>query len=754
MEKLNLRLENCYGIKKLDCEFDFSNGRTFLIYAPNGVMKTSFAKTARDLHEGKEPCDQINKTLESKHDFVSDGEDFNPEQFCVIDPYNEKAFKSEDNILILLANQDQREKYSAIYKEIEAKKKNALSGLKKISGSSNFEKEIIETFAELEKKNIYEIFESTIEKIKGSENIFEFKYNDIFDSKGNVKKFLDKQSDLLDQYFELYQKLIQESGFFGSNSHATFGTAEAKNLYKSLEGGEYFSVGYELAISEGLSIVDQDQLSQTIESEIKDIVSDPDMKKIFDELDKALDGNAELKKLKKAINRDPTLLNHLRDYEGFRKIVWFSFLKEIVGGVEDLVDFYLSKKQVLEDLVRQANKNKSLWQDAVDEFENRFIDMPFRMQIKNKPDAVLRNETPTLEFLFKGSEIDRDEMVEDILSQGEKRAFYLLNIIFEIKVRRDSGQDTLFIIDDPADSFDYKNKYAIVQYLYDLSQEDQFYSIVLTHNFDLYRTLSSRLGINSENRLHAEKLEDSITLLPEKYGDTPFKKWKEELSDKHVIALIPFVRNLIEYGKNEMNHFNTLTHLLHVKSQIFYDKEGKVVRVVNGNIISGDPAVVVRAHDPSIGDFKCFRTQNITFREIQSIFEEYLGVSGFSEEILDVSILDRIFELADACDDSSLENKIVLAIAIRLKAEHFMIHKINNQNFVDNIKRSQTSALINKCNKSKQIVLSKEDREVLERVNIITPENIHLNSFMYEPLMDMGICELRGLYSSVLGLNV
>lgn len=36
----------------------------------------------------------------------------------------------------------------------------------------------------------------------------------------------------------------------------------------------------------------------------------------------------------------------------------------------------------------------------------------------------------------------------------------------------------------------------------------------------------------------------------------------------------------------------------------------------------------------------------------------------------------------------------------------------------------------------------------------MTPENIHLNSFMYEPLLDMDIQELLNLYSRVKALNV
>jgi hypothetical protein len=31
----------------------------------------------------------------------------------------------------------------------------------------------------------------------------------------------------------------------------------------------------------------------------------------------------------------------------------------------------------------------------------------------------------------------------------------------------------------------------------------------------------------------------------------------------------------------------------------------------------------------------------------------------------------------------------------------------------------------------------------------MTPENIHINSFMYEPILDMGIDDLKGIYERV-----
>ncbi|MGV8677806.1 hypothetical protein ACV356_32245, partial [Pseudomonas aeruginosa] len=78
------------------------------------------------------------------------------------------------------------------------------------------------------------------------------------------------------------------------------------------------------------------------------------------------------------------------------------------------------------------------------------------------------------------------------LSTGEKKAFYGLNILFEIEVRKKAKQETLIIVDDIADSFDYKNKYAIIKYLMDIADDPHLKQIIFTNNFDFYLTIRVR----------------------------------------------------------------------------------------------------------------------------------------------------------------------------------------------------------------------------------------------------------------------
>ena len=48
---------------------------------------------------------------------------------------------------------------------------------------------------------------------------------------------------------------------------------------------------------------------------------------------------------------------------------------------------------------------------------------------------------------------------------------------------------------------------------------------------------------------------------------------------------------------------------------------------------------------------------------------------------------------------------------------------------------------------------AEEDRLLLDKVNLVTPEHIHVNAFMYEPLIDLGLDELKQLYGEIKALG-
>ncbi|MBE9067707.1 phage infection protein, partial [Leptolyngbya cf. ectocarpi LEGE 11479] len=115
MEKLSVKLKNCYGISSLEHVFDFSKSHANLIYAPNGVMKTSFAKTFKKLSEGREPREEVyNK--KSSYEIKIDNNIIESDNILVVEPFD-PSYESK-NISTLLVNADKKSRYDEIYRKI------------------------------------------------------------------------------------------------------------------------------------------------------------------------------------------------------------------------------------------------------------------------------------------------------------------------------------------------------------------------------------------------------------------------------------------------------------------------------------------------------------------------------------------------------------------------------------------------------------------------------------------------------------
>jgi hypothetical protein len=198
------------------------------------------------------------------------------------------------------------------------------------------------------------------------------------------------------------------------------------------------------------------------------------------------------------------------------------------------------------------------------------------------------------------------------------------------------------------------------------------------------------------------------------------KDWKPNFftDPKKKIASIPFIRNIIEYTKGEDDpDFVKLTSLLHWKSDTASITERNLDAIYIGQFNSfGSPTSVSVTGDTPV---------------FQTILQEATGCLQAPQGI-------------------NFENKIVLSIAIRIVAERFMVKKINDATFVDGITSNQTPKLLAKF----KVLFSGETQAIstIMRVVLMTPENIHLNSFMYEPILDMSDEHLRKLYSDVLAL--
>ena len=716
--KLSVKLENCYGIHNLKHTFDFDDCSNYIIYAPNGTMKSSFAQTFKDFSEGIESLDRIYPERLTKRELHTEtGLPFSSNNIFVIEPYN-RDYESQQ-VSTLLVNKELKRKYDEIYNNINEIKNSLLSKLKTLSGLKAdevepfFSKDITQ-----DSKSFFKAFTRVYAEVIEAKDtpLSAIKYSKIFNPK--IINELEKEEfrNKLNDYIENYDRLLSSSTFF---KKGVFNHNNASDIAKNLKENGFFQANHGVYINElgkKVEISNEKELEDIINREKDTILNDESLQKAFNSIDKILSKNKDVREFREYLENNKFIIPHLKNLNILKQDLWVSYLHIEKETYSLLFDTYQKAKHDLADIAEQAKKERTEWIDIIDIFNKRFT-VPFIVTIENQEDVILKNDTPNVAFRFKDDignpqKVDKEQLLKT-LSNGEKKALYLLNIIFEVEARKKQNQPTIFIIDDIADSFDYKNKYAIIEYLKEISNIEIFKQIILTHNFDFYRTISSRLEGKRGNHLQAVKSGENILIKETLYQNNPFLFWKKNLDKKeYLIASIPFLRNLAEYC-GYTDEFNKLTSLLHIKEEI----------------------------------------SDITITDFENILHTLcIDKNNFHLPFTESYIKDIIFDTANNIEMETdefmeLEKKIVLSIAIRLKAEEFTINKIADPEFVQGITKNQTYHLVEKY--KDKFPDEDENIKILDDVNLMTPENIHVNSFMYEPIIDMSNTHLKDLYAKV-----
>ena len=528
-----------------------------------------------------------------------------------------------------------------------------MTKLKGIAQSSNCEDEIVETFSNSENDSIFNILENIYQHIGTNVPMLDFRYNDVFDKKGAVKSFLDSHKNSLKEYIDNYEKLIGDSELFRSVGNYTFGTYQASQLSQYVSDGIFFGVKHKIVLQNGEEITSHKQLETIILDEQERIINDSALKKVFDKITKAIDKNVELRGFKSVIERHPEWIAEITKYDEFKHKVWYGYLshKDIKPLFDTYIRTYESNKNELLDVLQKANKQQEHWVNIIDLYNSRFH-VPIKVSIVNQRDIILKKEAAKLQFSYVElgcpSVAKNKTELEKILSKGEKRAFTILQFIFEAEARKASLLDSVFVMDDIADSFDYQNKYAIIEYIKDLAEKTngKFYMLILTHNYDFYRTVSSRLSLNRDNLWMIERNKNGeLSINQGQYkGDIYSNVFiGHDDEDKTFISMIPFVRNLVEYTKgNQSDDYMTLTKCLHLK--------------------------------PGSND--------VEETEVLNIIKNYTQNKGTQRSASTNKIIDLIKNTADGIAQESfpdcilIQNKIVLSMAIRLKAEQYLHDKL------------------------------------------------------------------------------
>lgn len=520
--------ENCYGIKKLELkEINFDKSNKAMIYAPNGVMKSSFSQVFDDISKGLKTVDRIFTPNVSSYKIKYHSDIFSNEHlskndkiFVVKSP--EDSFEvSNETISTLLADKETKKRYDVLLKEF----KEYIDGfVNEFCSSSGLSKTRVRSFLmeklELEDKSdwtdIFLKLNDLNKEIKPIDKLASIKYTDVINDKTEEilkdEEFLQK----VEEYVVVLEKLMDDNELLSKD----FNDYNAEALGDSFDKNNLFAAKHTIVLKDGITIIDSlDKWKDALRKQLDKIYSNDELGRKFTKIKNKLNKNEQTRRLKQILQENMEIIEHLIDLNKLTK----QFIVTYINKMDKNFDEYFNNTNLyaeeMKKIYEKADQQSERWKKIIEEFNLRFK-VPFEVRIDNKANLLLKNEAPKLFFVYtrcKENPLLREEAVlgknELIvsLSRGEKRAMYLLYMLFDIEIIKDkaaSGNEKyLIIVDDIADSFDYKNKYAIIEYLADISNSKNIDLLILTHNFDFYRTAYSRIDIERYNCFIVQKNE-------------------------------------------------------------------------------------------------------------------------------------------------------------------------------------------------------------------------------------------------------
>ena len=728
MKNISLDFQNCYGIKKLNYEFDFNKHPNYILYASNGMMKTSFTKSFKALSNKKKPTDEVyeRKTV---CDVKVDDTTILPEQIFVINSYEDEYISP--NSAKLMVKKELRQEYDIAMAAITDSKNRFFDAIHELLHENQAADTLLSEFLKCQPVDVIDILSKEVKNGILEEDVFDIDFSNVTYSdivSNAIESFLSesKNLELIKEYTDRYNELLEKSPIF---KRGVFSHNNADAISQSLSTNGFFDANHTVYLS-GIDkkIESSNDFSATLDEEKEKIFSDDSLKKKFEKINSTL-GKRALISFRSFIEKQPDAIPLLTDYSSFKRKIWVSILKTLEQDLLTLIELYDKTQSVISKIKERAKEEKTQWDYVLEIFKTRFS-VPFTIEVPNYEDVYFLGSLP--EFVFKYVDSDTGEEaeiprknLEKVLSQGEKRALFLLNIINDLEAIKLSGKPCLIIADDVAESFDYKNKYAIIEYLQEMMEDENLHFIILTHNFDFYRTVANRAKEKVFPQM-VQRIQNGLEIINPKYVfKNPFEEMKKGMKnniDKDVITSIPFVRNIIEYTRDADTdeNYNLLTSLLHIKAS----------------------------------------SKTITLKNLENIFNNEIKDTeelNFSKDREDMSVYDLIISLArseaQATKESiELDGKIIISMAIRLLAEEFMIDKLTSKSVtVNDISKNQTGVLLQRFKEAYPDEI--ENIKTMNKVVLMSSENIHINSFMFEPLIDISIKSLIQLFGQICIIN-
>lgn len=731
-----LKLENVFGINKLIGADKLD--KTNVIYAPNGTAKSSISDALFNIPLGEPIADILDESKTPSYQIDVDG--------TVFDENN-----VPDYTIIKYSGIDKYElgdledyKPLVISPLLQSKVKTSLSVIS--SAVSNIEGILLkcfpkkgkgrgETFSKGLKEAIYLIAKTT----KDSELIINFVKN----LNTSFKPISETLTE--DDFLVLVNKKSSETinnpyVQANLNEYAAavnkrvaseildddFNLENLTNFYNHAVEDKYFDNNKKRLLSISDKIYDKDGFEELVKNETVKVFDTEEIMQKVSECKKVLSKTASSTKLTNRIVSSPVLLSQIANYDSFINQLFVTMIgPSFIKLIEMERSTILAEQAKLSLLKSSFSDDDNCLHKIWELYKTRFNFNKFDLAISNRFDAAIGYDVPLFVKYVKGTDIEIDNPRDYRFSTGEIRSYNLINLIIEIEKERIKGSPFTIVLDDAVDSFDYKNKYGIIDYLVDVNKDPNIQLIIFTHNFDFYRSSILAFGKVTTNQYFMYKDDNNdITFYDSKnkhyYLEVcKFNDWKNAPTASQYYSLIPFFRSTMQLESNSHNpDVQAIDEYLHYDDTLSPTKDFSRL-------------------DAILNPRGCKLPLGI------SINDNFL--KKIDSEVANI--------LSSGINETNLEEKITLGLYIRLFEERFLCKKI--------IASAGAIPSFNAYNRTKDLLnyaislllLSDEEVSLMTEANIISPSFLHANSFMYEPLIDVGSKPLVDLAGKLKILN-
>ena len=433
MDELKLELKNCYGIQEMDAQIDFSNNNVAIIYAPNGTMKSSLAKTFIALRDDIPVEEQIFGYKSECCITDENGVDVSEKEIIVINPFEENGFEDQG---LLMANDTLRKKYLNIHKSIEEKKEALYAQIKNALGySSRSGFDVKKTMLSDWCMNSTEEY-ACLSEIKGllsnksmacTLKEEELDYGVLFNDKVIAMLKAGNTSELIAEYEKKYRELVDKSLYMqqGIIDHNNYG-----NISDSLNSNGFFAANNEVILkakdgSSKITVKEQKQLNDLIKKEKEQVLNTKEIKDIFEKINKAFAKNKDTQAFNSFLQTHQDIVPEYKNIDLFKKKVWVKAFGTCEASLAELLKEYDKAQFDLKTIRTAAQNEVTDWMKALELFKERFY-VPFMIEPSNQADVILNMDLPSFS----------DQVRFTCVSMGNPHAICFIDDVKKIEIEK------------------------------------------------------------------------------------------------------------------------------------------------------------------------------------------------------------------------------------------------------------------------------------------------------------------------------